>query len=146
MCAASESNAAPGGLQEHTGPEETGGPLVAGCRAGSKGWNEKGDMRPLFFLTKKTLSSIKITLHCTCKAERIPNLRSKLHSYIVRQCGAHQEHHLLLRLITWLLTCILHFHSWWLHIFLHSGKFQWAGSILDLLNKLNTLKNKIIQP
>lgn len=54
MCAASESNAAPGGATgAHTGPEETGGPPVAGCRASSKGWNEKGDTWPPFFLTKK---------------------------------------------------------------------------------------------
>lgn len=60
ICAASESNAAPGGLQEHTGPAETGGPPVAGWRASSKGWNEKGDTRPLFFLTKKHFQVSKL--------------------------------------------------------------------------------------
>lgn len=43
MCAASQSNAAPGGVQEHLGPRRNPkGPPVAGCRAGSKVGMKRG--------------------------------------------------------------------------------------------------------
>lgn len=47
-------------------------------------------------------------------------------------CSAHLVHHMLL-LFSQLLTCILHFHLRWAHIFLYLGMIQWVGSILDLL-------------
>lgn len=86
MCAASESYAAPGGLQEHTSPEETGGPPVAGCRAGSKGWNEKGDMRPFFFLTKNTFKCQNYTtLHLYSYASLKP--RKQITQIQLLGCG-----------------------------------------------------------
>lgn len=68
--------------------------------------------------------------------EQITQLR---HEEMLPGCGDHREHHLLQGFIIWLLTCILHFRLQWLHIFLHSGTIQWAGSISDLLNKLKTI-------
>lgn len=135
MCAASESIVAPGGLQEHTGPEETGGPPVAGCRASSKGWNETAP----FLSDKKHFQVSK--LHYTalvqlCKfqtPEQIPQLQ---HEETLLGCGGHPRHHLLQHFVIWLLTCILHLRLQWLHIFLHSGTIQWAGSILDLMSKV----------
>lgn len=56
MCAASPSNAAPGGVQEHSSPEETQGPLVAGCRARSKVGMKGGICGPFSFRPKKALS------------------------------------------------------------------------------------------
>ena len=120
MCAASGSNVAPGGLQEHPGPGETLGPPVAGCRSSLKGWYEKGKCGP--FLTKKTFKYQNYTwLHCYAGSK------------------PHLKHHLLQLSIIWLLTCSLHFRLQCLHIFLHLGMIQWAGSILDLLNNLNML-------
>lgn len=139
MCAASESKAAPGGLQEHTGPEETGGPPVAGCRASSKGWNEKGDTRPLSFLTKNTFKYQNYTtlhLYSYASSKPLEQITQLQHEETLLGCGDHLKHHLLHRFVAWLPTCILHFRLQWLHIFLHSGTTQWAGSILDLLNKL----------
>lgn len=53
MCVASQSNVAPGGVQEHTSPEETQGPPVAGQRARSKAGMKGGNMWPLFLSNQK---------------------------------------------------------------------------------------------
>lgn len=138
----------PGGLQEHTGPEETGGPPVAGCRASSKGRNETRDTQPLFSLTKNTFKYQNYTtlpLSSYASSKPLEQITQLQHEETLLGCGGHLRHHLLQRFVIWLLTCILHFCLWWLHIFLHSGMIQWARSILDLLNKIKTLysfKNK----
>lgn len=53
-----------------------------GCwvQAPLKGWNERGNMWPLFFLTKKALSSTKIRLYCASKAAKIPKHQNKQHT------------------------------------------------------------------
>lgn len=53
-----------------------------GCwvQAPLKGWNERGNMWPLFFLAKKALSSTKIRLHCASKAAKIPKHQNKQHT------------------------------------------------------------------
>lgn len=123
------------GTPEHTGPEETQGPpLVAGHRARSKaGMKGGGICGPLFsFQPKKNLSSGKITLHYAAppKQHKFPNTSTNGTRTEKLVCSA--SSHLLL--FSSSLTCILHFHSMWLHIFLHSGMIQWVGSILDLLS------------
>lgn len=112
---------------------------LLGAGPAQKAGMKRGICGPFSFW-QKTLSSIKITVHCTCTAtasfKPLEQITQFQHVETLLGRGDHLKHHLLQRFIIWLLTCILHFHLRWLHTFLHSGTIQWAGSILDLLNKL----------
>lgn len=120
MCAASPSNVAPGGVQEHSSPEETQGPLVAGCRARSKVGMKGGICGPFSFRPKKALSISE--LHCTSKSAKIPKHQNKPHAHTAKIQQEMQVHCGGLQCSIWcftcccflvillLLTCILHFH------------------------------------
>lgn len=76
MCAASPSNAAPGGVQEHSSPEETQGPLVAGCRARSKVGMKGGICGPFSFRPKKALSISELHYTTLRRLQKFQNTRT----------------------------------------------------------------------
>lgn len=139
MCAASRSNVAPGGVQiEAQQPRRNS--RASGCWAQGplKEWNERGNMWPLFFTTKKHFQVPK--LHYTLHKFQNTTKNSTQHNKTTRNDGVFSPvctsgaSHVAAFPICLLLTCILHFHLRWLHIFLYSGMIQWVGSISDLLN------------
>lgn len=108
---------------------------------------KKGIRGPLSFLQKKQkktkhfqVSKLLYTALVQLRGFQTPGTTQFHHEETLLGRGDHLNHHLLQCFNICLLTCILRFRWRWLHIFLHSGTIQWAGSILDLYNKLKTLQ------